>query len=45
MRHEEAKNKLDGVRIVGAQPFAAFQSAIDSLLKPTPPAAPNGKGN
>lgn len=28
-----AKDKLDGVRIVGAQPFAAFQSAIDSLLK------------
>lgn len=30
---KSAKDKLDGVRIVGAQPFAAFQSAIDSLLK------------
>jgi len=27
------KDKLDGVRIVGAQPFASFQSAIDALLK------------
>jgi protein-disulfide isomerase len=26
------KDKLDGVRIVGAQPFAAFQPAIDALL-------------
>jgi protein-disulfide isomerase len=43
---KSAKDKLDGVRIVGAQPFAAFQSAIDGLLKsPSPAAAPNGKGN
>lgn len=28
-----AKDKLDGVRIVGAQPFAAFQTAIEGLLK------------
>jgi protein-disulfide isomerase len=28
-----AKDKLDGVRIVGAQPFSAFQAAIDGLLK------------
>ena len=42
-----AKDKLDGVRIVGAQPFAAFQSAIENLLKPAPTvqAAANGKGN
>lgn len=38
-------DKLDGVRIVGAQPFSAFQSAIDGLLKAAPPAAANGKGN
>jgi protein-disulfide isomerase len=30
---KSAKDKLDGLRIVGAQPFAAFQSAIDGLLK------------
>lgn len=44
---KSAKDKLDGVRIVGAQPFAAFQSAIDGLLKPgpAPQAAANGKGN
>jgi protein-disulfide isomerase len=30
---KSAKDKLDGVRIVGAQPFAAFQAAIDGLLK------------
>jgi protein-disulfide isomerase len=30
---KSAKDKLDGVRIVGAQPFAAFQAAIDNLLK------------
>ncbi len=30
---KSAKDKLDGIRIVGAQPFAAFQSAIDALLK------------
>jgi protein-disulfide isomerase len=40
-----APDKLDGVRIVGAQPFATFQSAIDGLLKPAPPAAANGQGN
>ena len=40
-----ARDKLDGVRIVGAQPFAAFQSAIDGLLKATTPVAVNGKGN
>jgi protein-disulfide isomerase len=40
-----AKDKLDGVRIVGALPFAAFQSAIDALLKPTPAPVVNGKGN
>ena len=28
-----AKDKLEGVRIVGAQPFATFQAAIDGLLK------------
>jgi hypothetical protein len=35
------------VRIVGAQPFAAFQSAIENLLKPAPAPQPatNGKGN
>jgi len=42
---KSAKDKLDGVRIVGAQPFATFQSAIEDLLKlpapaPTPLAAP-----
>jgi protein-disulfide isomerase len=30
---KSAKDKLDGVRIVGAQPFAAFQAAIEGLLK------------
>jgi hypothetical protein len=30
---KNAKDKLDGVRIVGAQPFAAFQAAIEGLLK------------
>jgi protein-disulfide isomerase len=30
---KSAKDKLDGVRLVGAQPFATFQSAIDGLLK------------
>jgi len=38
-----AKDKLDGVRLVGAQPFATFQSAIDTLLKV--PALASGKGN
>lgn len=42
---KSARNKLDGVRIVGAQPFAAFQSAIENLLKPAVQAAANGKGN
>lgn len=28
-----AKDKLDGVRIVGALPFTSFQSAIEALLK------------
>jgi protein-disulfide isomerase len=51
---KSAKDKLDGVRIVGAQPFAAFQSAIEGLLKASAPslahpvvaaAAPSGKGN
>jgi protein-disulfide isomerase len=45
---KSAKDKLDGVRIVGAQPFAAFQSAINALLKnPSAAAAavPNGKGD
>jgi protein-disulfide isomerase len=27
------KDKLEGVRLVGAQPFATFQAAIDGLLK------------
>lgn len=35
-----AKDNLDGVRLVGAQPFASFQSAIDSLLPPPPTATP-----
>jgi protein-disulfide isomerase len=30
---KSAKDRLDGVRIVGAQPFETFQSAIDALLK------------
>jgi protein-disulfide isomerase len=30
---KSAKDKLDGVRIVGAQPFSAFQAAIEDLLK------------
>ena len=30
---KSAKDKLDGVRLVGAQPFATFQAAIDGLLK------------
>jgi protein-disulfide isomerase len=30
---KSAKDKLDGIRMIGAQPFAAFQSAIDRLLK------------
>jgi protein-disulfide isomerase len=38
-----AQAKLEGVRIVGAQPFAAFQSAIDGLLKSPPPDPPKGQ--
>jgi predicted DsbA family dithiol-disulfide isomerase len=30
---KSAKDKLNGVRIVGAQSFATFQAAIDGLLK------------
>lgn len=30
---KSTKDKLDGIRIIGAQPFSAFQSAIDRLLK------------
>jgi protein-disulfide isomerase len=30
---KSAKDKLDGVRIVGAQPFASFDAAIQQLLK------------
>jgi protein-disulfide isomerase len=41
---KSAKDKLDGVRIVGAQPFVAFQAAIEGLLK-NPSPAPNGKPN
>jgi protein-disulfide isomerase len=40
---KSAKDKLDGVRIVGAQPFVAFQAAIDGLLNSSP--VPNGKAN
>lgn len=37
---KSAKDKLDGTLIVGAQPFASFQSAIDALLKPAQARAP-----
>jgi predicted DsbA family dithiol-disulfide isomerase len=30
---KSARDKLDGVRIVGAQPYATFDSAIQALLK------------
>ncbi len=30
---KSTKDKLDGIRLTGAQPFAAFQSTIESLLK------------
>ncbi len=30
---KSSKDKLDGIRIVGAQPFVAFQAAIESFLK------------
>lgn len=48
---KSAKDKLDGFRIVGAQPFASFDAAIQQMLKTilsVPNAAPsqdlNGKG-
>ena len=48
---KSAKDKLDGVRIVGAQPFASFDAAIQQMLKtilPVPNTAPSpdldGKG-
>jgi hypothetical protein len=42
---KSAKDKLDGVRIVGAQPFTAFRSAINDLLKNVPLDAPSDKGS
>jgi protein-disulfide isomerase len=30
---KSSKDKLDGIRIVGAQPYLAFQTAIESVLK------------
>jgi protein-disulfide isomerase len=42
---KSSKDKLDGLRLVGAQPFPAFQSVIDGLLKSPPPASANGKGD
>jgi protein-disulfide isomerase len=30
---KSSNDKLDGIRIVGAQPYVAFQAAIESLLK------------
>jgi protein-disulfide isomerase len=30
---KSSKDKLDGIRIVGAQPYVAFQAAIESFLK------------
>jgi protein-disulfide isomerase len=30
---KSSKDKLDGIRIVGAQPFVAFQTAIEGILK------------
>lgn len=48
---KSAKDRLEGVRIVGAQPFASFEVIIQQMLKPISPApntAPsqdlNGKG-
>jgi len=38
-----AKDKLDGVRILGAQPFSSFQTIIDGLLKTPPSGATGGK--
>lgn len=40
---KSAKDKLDGIRIVGAQPFAAFQSIIDALLNNPPQDSARGK--
>jgi protein-disulfide isomerase len=47
---KSAKDRLNGMRIVGAQPFAAFQTAIDELLKVPVPvvipfATPSSEGN
>ncbi len=42
---KSATDKLNGVRIIGAQPFAAFQAAIDGLLKNSQLEAPSRKGN
>lgn len=42
---KSAKDKLDGLRIVGAQPFSAFQSVIDGLLKNAPSDARSGKAD
>lgn len=33
---KSAEDKLDGVRIIGAQPYATFHSAIETLLKALP---------
>jgi protein-disulfide isomerase len=41
---KSARDKLDGIRIVGAQPFASFDAAIQKLLNGNPAAA-NGKGD
>jgi protein-disulfide isomerase len=30
---KSSRDKLDGIRIVGAQPYVAFQTAIESFLK------------
>ena len=37
-------DKLDGIVLVGAQPYAAFDLAIQQMLKGNP-SAPNGKGD
>jgi protein-disulfide isomerase len=42
---KSSKEKLDGVRLVGAQPFASFQVAIESLLKTSANGPPSGGGN
>jgi predicted DsbA family dithiol-disulfide isomerase len=36
-----AKDKLDGLRIVGAQPYATFESAIQDILKGSAEVAKN----